>query len=316
MTFGINKLKTNHMKNLIILALLLWIELNCFSQTKAVFPYNNPSKNVLRELAFTPNAKGFAFRTSLIGVINSGLTDTTFKVSATRLDEIFNHLYLEEVYLEERGYKNSGWDSVSKKMNPSIGHKWTGFAWVFRIGTFSIVVIKGDCGNILTVPVTRVEKIKQEIVYVNKDPKVIHDTVYVDNTEKVYVDGNNSNNNNQQRWSASSGTQNYTYWDCWNPPYPNYAPMSGPCNYNYNHYNGGNNCNNGYRGHRGNRCNSGYTGNSSHNYNYSHSNGNSMNNASYGTPSNYGYSNSNNNGYVQNCSWSTPTNYNYSHTNP
>ena len=161
--------------------------------------------------------------------------------------------------------------------------------------------------NLLKVPPIKVGDVVNEnkVVYVP-----IHDTVYVNNTEKVYVEENNN-----QRWSASGGTQNYTYWNNWNPPYANYAPMGGAYNYNYGHYNGGGNCNNnyghrgGYRGHRGNGgCNNGST----QNYGYNHSNNNGYNqNSSYGSPSNYGYSHSN--GTAPGASWSTPTNYNYSH---
>jgi len=76
-------------------------------------------------------------------------------VSNSNIEWIFNHLYLEEVYLKE-GDKNSGYNPALQKMVPSLVNKWTGFAWVFRFGTFVIPLIKGDCANILTVPATRV----------------------------------------------------------------------------------------------------------------------------------------------------------------
>jgi len=304
----INKLKTNNMKKVIILALLFWIELSSFGQVQAIFPNrNSPSKEELKELAFQESAKGFAFRNSLVETINAGLKDTTFKVSVTRLNELFDHLYSEEIYLKEGKYKNSGWNPSTKKIVQSFGHEWTGFGWVFRIGTFSIICIKGDCGNILAVPVTKIENVKQEIVYINKETEVIRDTVYIKNNGNN-VNGNNPNNN--QSWSASGGTRNYTYWNNWNPPYANYAPMGGAYNYNYGHYNGGGNCN---YGHRGRGSHGGYNGNSSQNYNYNHNNGTSTNSASYGTPSNYGYGNSN--GTPPSASWSTPTNYTYSNSN-
>lgn len=277
MAFEVNKLKLRNMKNLIILALLLWIELNCFSQTKAVFPYDNPSKDILRELAFTPNAKGFAFRTSLIESINTGLADTTFKVSATRLDEIFNHLYLEEVYLEESGYKNSGWNSVSKKMVPSIGHKWSGFAWVFRIGSFAIIVIKGDCGNILAVPVTKIQNNTQY-----QTPK--QNTENVNNNNYIPPENNpNSNSNNYQQKSCPRYFYPYqlesaeVYYE--RPPSGviyggnNY----GGCNYGYSvGYSNG--CNNYY----GNNCNHHSGCNHSHGDGYSYSSGGSGNSSYYG----------------------------------
>jgi len=40
-------------------------------------------------------------------------------------------------------------------MVSSTGHKWSGFGWVFRVGTFVLPLLKGDCANILTVPVIR-----------------------------------------------------------------------------------------------------------------------------------------------------------------
>jgi hypothetical protein len=41
-------------------------------------------------------------------------------------------------------------------MVPGKGHEWTGFGWVFRVGTFSIRLLKGDCANILKTPVIRI----------------------------------------------------------------------------------------------------------------------------------------------------------------
>lgn len=191
------------MKKLIIFAFATLLGSECFSQVKAVFPeYNSPSKEELRDLAFSPTAKGYAFRTSLIENINIGLKDTTFKVAATRIDEIFAHLFLEEVYLEEGGYKNSGYDVITHKMVQSIGHKWTGFAWVFRIGTFVIIVMKGDCGNILTVPVTKIQKnqgFKQD---------TIRNTVYINDTVRNTTVNNNdvvpNQNNYEQQQNYSS----------------------------------------------------------------------------------------------------------------
>ncbi|MFA6523920.1 MAG: hypothetical protein WC264_01320 [Candidatus Paceibacterota bacterium] len=193
------------MKNLIIFALLFGIELSSFGQVQAIFPkYNSPSKEELKELAFQETAKGFAFRNSLIENINAGLKDTIFKVSNTRINEIFNHLYLEEVYLEEGGYMNSGWDPKTKKIVQSIGHKnptGSEFAWVFRIGTFSIIIIRSKCGNILAVPVTRVEKIKIPKQETNAN-------VNNDNVGKVYVNENNSiNNQNYQQENIVYGKQ-------------------------------------------------------------------------------------------------------------
>ena len=139
------------MKRIVVILVLTinWLISN--GQTGPVFQYTHPSKQTLKELAKEETVKGYVYRTYLINRINLGLKDTTFKVSESYIDFIFNHLYLEEVYLSEGNYMNSGYDPSLRKMNQSIGHKWQGFAWVFRIGTYSIILIKEDCGNILTV---------------------------------------------------------------------------------------------------------------------------------------------------------------------
>lgn len=143
------------MRKLVVFLLLTlgWSTIN--GQTGPVFQYTHPSKQILEELAKEGTIKGYVYRTYLVEKINLGLIDTTFKVSEAYVDFIFNHLYFEEVYLEEGNYMNSGYNPSTEKMTPSVGHKWTGFAWVFRVGTYAITLIKEDCGNILTGLVTR-----------------------------------------------------------------------------------------------------------------------------------------------------------------
>lgn len=147
------------MKKVGIVLILVMVWLGLKGQTGPVFPYNHPSKQTLRELAREETVKGYVYRKYLVETINLGLKDTAFKVSLSYVDFIFNHIFLEEVYLKEGMYKNSGYNPSTKKMDSSVGHQWNvqgkGFAWVFRVGTYSIVLIKEDCGNILTVPVIR-----------------------------------------------------------------------------------------------------------------------------------------------------------------
>lgn len=143
------------MKRLVVLFLFLAFVLEVKGQTGPVFPYNNPSKETIKALAKENSVKGSVFRTYLVQTINLGLTDTTLRLSDAHIDWIFEHLYYEEIYLQEGGYKNSGYNPTLKKMVSSTGHKWSGFGWVFRVGTFKITLLKGDCANILTVPVVR-----------------------------------------------------------------------------------------------------------------------------------------------------------------
>lgn len=144
-----------NMKKSLIILILVMVWLGSNGQTGPVFQYNHPSKKELQDLAMSENVKGYRYRSYLIDKINLGLSDTNLRLSDSNLEFIFNNLFLEEIYLEEGGYLNSGYDPVNSKMNPSVGHKWKGFVWVFRVGTFSIPLIKEDCGNILVAPVMR-----------------------------------------------------------------------------------------------------------------------------------------------------------------
>ncbi len=144
------------MKRVVIFLLLALGWLDVSGQTGPVCPYNHPSKETLHALALEETSKGSSYRTYIVQVINVGLKDTTLRVSDSYINFIFQHLHLEEVELKEGYYLNSGWNPSLGKMIPSVGHGlgW-GFQWVFRIGTYSIVLIKEDCGNILVVPVIR-----------------------------------------------------------------------------------------------------------------------------------------------------------------
>ncbi len=138
------------MRALVIIFILTlgWLKSN--GQTGPVFQYTNPSKQEIYSLATEESPKGYAFRTYLLDVINSGLKDTTLRVSLVNINDVFNNLYFEEIYLEEGKYLNSGYNPSKRKMVPSVGHQWTGFGWVYKIGTFSIKTLKGDCANILS----------------------------------------------------------------------------------------------------------------------------------------------------------------------
>lgn len=144
------------MRIYLVVILLLALSAIANGQVGPVFPYTSPSKEALMSLAKQESAKGETYRNYLVKSINIGLRDTTHKVETQEIDYIFDHIFLEEVNLQDGMFKNSGYDPSTNKMHPSSGHKigW-GFQWVFRVGTFTIVIIKRDCGNILEVPVIR-----------------------------------------------------------------------------------------------------------------------------------------------------------------
>jgi len=138
---------------LVVLILTLgWLKLN--GQTGPVFQYTNPSKQEIYNLAMEESPKGYAFRTYLLEVINEGLRDT-ISFLPSKINDVFNNLYFEEIYLLDEPYKNSGYNPSKKSMVPSDGNPWKGFGWVFRIGSYSIRILKGDCANILKTKVIR-----------------------------------------------------------------------------------------------------------------------------------------------------------------
>jgi len=136
---------------MILLLTTAWLASN--GQTGPVFQYTNPTKEVLRSLALEESAKGYAYRNYLVRVVDGALD--TLDVSVENVSWIFDHLFLEEVYFEEEDYQNSGYDPTKNEMVPSIGHQKTMFVWVLRVGSYTIRLIKGDCGNILVAKVIR-----------------------------------------------------------------------------------------------------------------------------------------------------------------
>lgn len=149
------KFKYTNMKKLFLVLILAMNWLVSNGQTGPVFPYDNPSKQKLYNLATSDTPKGNAFIDYMVNVINIGLRDTTFRVSQLDVDDIFANLFLEEFYLNEGEYSNSGYNPSREKMIPGIGHAWNGFGWVYRKGNFSLRLIKGDCANILRTRVLR-----------------------------------------------------------------------------------------------------------------------------------------------------------------
>lgn len=143
------------MKKFLIILILATVWLGSNGQTGPVFPYNHPSKEVLHALASGTSIKAYRDREAIVEAAQRVLKDTALYLSEASIDFIFDHLFLEEVYLTERSYLNSGFNLGKNTMDPSIGHKWTGFAWVLRVGSYSSPLIKEDCGNVLQAPVVR-----------------------------------------------------------------------------------------------------------------------------------------------------------------
>lgn len=120
-----------------------------------VFDYTNPTLDQIFSLAKGNTDEGRAYKQYMIAAVNVGLKDTSFKVSS--LDEIQSRLFLEEVTLEEGSFINSGYSRSQKVMKPSVGHYYHGFAWVYKIGTFSIILLKKNCANVLIVAPIRIK---------------------------------------------------------------------------------------------------------------------------------------------------------------
>jgi hypothetical protein len=130
-----------------------------YAQTKgnveAVFPYNFPSKEAIFNLASSNTPKGIAYAKQMLKAVNNGLrhADTSYRISS--IDEISSNLFYEDVTLPEGDYINSGFNTTTLQMKESVGHKWSGFAWVYKIGSISIILFKGDCGNVVIVAVIK-----------------------------------------------------------------------------------------------------------------------------------------------------------------
>jgi len=143
-------------KNVLFLILtIVWLGLS--GQVGPVFQYGHIKKEEIKKLFSEDTPKGLSYRTYLVQAINLGLNDTPgFKVTEADSIYIFDHLFLEEADFNGVVYQNSGYDSTQMRMISSNGNGWKGFVWVFRLGTFSLPLIKEDCGNILIAPIENI----------------------------------------------------------------------------------------------------------------------------------------------------------------
>ncbi len=165
-----------------------WSEVG--AKVEPVFEYTKPTKEQLLALATDSSAKGKAFKDYLVLSANTALVDTAFFLTNDEkgIQFLFENLFQEEITLEEGKYTNSGYDSESGKMVPSIGHKIEGrFQWVFRIGTYTIPIIKRDCGNILQCKPTR--RITSPGPILNYPETQKGDTVIIINYSYYYFEG-------------------------------------------------------------------------------------------------------------------------------
>ncbi|MBU0612162.1 hypothetical protein KKA39_02245 [Patescibacteria group bacterium] len=274
----------------LLVALAFSLGLECFGQRQPVLPYGNHSPEEIYELCMGTSVKSLEFRKLVVEILRENLKDTLI-FSEKNLKWASGYFSSEEMYLEEGQYENSGWNPTGK-IEFFPGHKWHGFVIVFRCGSHFAVICKQDCANIL-----RIKKTSNENQIHPNPVTIVHDTVYA--SEQVVYQ------NNQDRWSASNGTQNYTYYSNYNDPRVvesyTYAPMGRAYNYGYS------NCNPGY----GNYNGYGHGGNQSQNYGYGCTNGTAPS-ASWSQPQNTGYSYDGNNSWGGQPNWNNPpTNYNY-----
>ncbi len=160
------------MKKLVFLFLLVtcW-QVEALGVSKAVFPYNYPDKSILKDLVMENSPKGKAYRDYLLYAVNLGLVDTTLTITHANIDILFNNLFSEEFTLPESGYMNSGYDSTLYKIVPSVGHAWKGFVWMLKIGSYTIPLIKTDCGNVLIAKAIRAKVFTTNINHIQQEPE-------------------------------------------------------------------------------------------------------------------------------------------------
>ncbi len=144
-------------KFLLLLVLICQVVTPLTAGVKAVFPYDYPYRKALYSLSMKDTPKGRAYLEYLLYASNLAFMDTAFSFTKGNLQILFDNLYSEELFLQDQGYMNSGYDDVAFKMVPSVGHSWKGFVWVLRLGSYIVPLIKTDCGNILVVKAERLK---------------------------------------------------------------------------------------------------------------------------------------------------------------
>ena len=290
------------MKNIIIFVLVL-LGLECFSQQgNPICPYNEngytPSQ--VKQFSLSSSEISKNFRTELLIIVNSALknSEENLILNEKHIDWIFQHVKDSSVSLSS--FTNSC--KIGNTIKFYSDKNFTGIVGVFSYGKCRLILYKTVCMNLLKVPPIKVEG--NNVVKINGNNSnntntvvyiPVHDTVYVRNTEKVYVDnGNNSNPNNYQQNNYVGGTTVTTRTGATFYPdqmcYNNYG-------YGYNYYVGlgynSNNCNHvGYSYHSNNGCNSGSHNNHNHG-NSNHFNGSSHSSGGGGNNSYYGHRNGN-----------------------
>lgn len=143
------------MKRILLILILALVGFASKAQVEAVFPYTTPTKDVIQKLASSNTLKGLAYRQEILKALNVGLRDTTYR--PTTMEEVFSHLFSEDMELKAGTFINSGYNTKTHQMDESVGHYYNNFLWVFKIGTYTIPLLKADCANVLIVQPIRNE---------------------------------------------------------------------------------------------------------------------------------------------------------------
>jgi len=134
-----------------VLVFLMFIALSfgAFAQKgEAIFPHP-PSKEEMYQLAMSATDKGYQYREFIISAVKAHISEIDgYPVDGKSVDQIFAHIYNEDVVLLAGDYENSFWYPAQYKMKTFKGISfYKDKAWVFRYKGLSFVLIKGDCGN-------------------------------------------------------------------------------------------------------------------------------------------------------------------------
>jgi len=213
------------------------------AQREAVFKnYNSPSLTEIKNLMLEDSQKGKAYQQALAEVLQKGLGDTlTFNREGNYVNWFLGqNVEPKEVNLKKGEYLNSGYNPKTGKMEFFTPTKdFQGFAWVLEIGSYTLIMMKGDCGNFLITAPTRdiVHGIKENSgkISVQNDTTVIvikieqnccPDPQVQQNTYNQVGGGYNTGGYNQVGGGYNTG--NTYYPPGYYPPNPSNNPPKPP----------------------------------------------------------------------------------------
>lgn len=171
------------MKKIILLVILITVSQISKGQLSPVLPYNNLGQplDTIKALALGTSAKSLAFRNCIVENIKDLLKDTLV-FSEENLGWAFQYFFSEEVVLKAGEYQNSGWNAKTGKIEFFSGKDFTGFVWIFRIGSYETVICKGNCANPLNVTEQKIVQQQQQQTQIVLVSDTVKQTVYLTDT--------------------------------------------------------------------------------------------------------------------------------------